>query len=209
MGKKERIIKQLNKEFYKEYNNENEENEIRQEEIEFNDKRIKEDVEEEEFELVSDVAVNIMNDMKEYVTQSGLCLCENIDIINTENFIEYLKKSPIMMTRGTPNVADDKPCDTRTLTELQESIKQLETDINNIDTFMISEYNRIIMDCGEYDIFKEYIDEYYNGKIPDPNFINIFRDKMIKIAGGIEKYNSVIKDRGEFQYNKIYKNINL
>lgn len=205
MGKKEKIIKKLNNEFYKEYNRENEENEMIIESKEFDARREKEDKLYEDSELVSDVAATIIHEMKEHVAYDGLCLCENLDIINTENFIEYLKKSPTMISRDCLDETRE-PEDTRTLSEIQQSIREINKKIQRDDE-CINYYTKKIRSQGENILFDEFIDEYHDGEIPNgytrENLMGIFRDQMIKMAKGEERYYDFAQDIAELYHEKL------
>lgn len=203
MGKKERTIKKLNKDFYKEYNNENNEQLIKEEEFNFEKQRLLAEKQEHDNNKLHNVAYGIMRDMRDYSDSQGLCLCETLDYINVDNFMDYIMKQPIYKEpKQEPSrvVADM----IRPLEKLVQSVKDLENDIAAIELDIAKRRREYITEAGEDMLFRNYIHDNFNGEIPGDMKIGKTRallfKKLKKIAGSPEKYNALVNDFGEAQY---------
>ena len=213
MGKKERDIKKLNNDFYKEYNNENIEHDIKNEEREFEQERLFLEKHERDDDAFNIVMHGIINEMREYTINQGLCLCENISTENVNNFMEFIMTQP-SYRKPITRIVDNPPIDTRPCIEdIIKSTHDLNKEIKDIDEEIVRRRDEFIIENGEDMIFTDYIKINYNGEVPSDMNIqgtkDLLRKKLIKIAGSSDKYYKLVNSFGEAKYAYYEQKIGL
>jgi len=214
MGKKEHIIKKLNKEFYKEYNTLEVDHIKKLQEAD--DKLVEiEDNEDAKIERLENMARETITDMKEYTDHQGLELCCRLDVTNMENFINFVVKScDVKNNWSNTKVEDNEEFEDNEET-LLEPIIQTSTDLSleDIELDIIRITEKIIIKAGEFDILDKFIDSNHNGVYP-PNItqnklMSILRKKMIKIAKSEQNYYDVVRRFGNYHYATISKSLDV
>ena len=212
MGKKERAIKKLNKDFYKEYNNENNEQLIKQEEFKFEKQRLLAEKRERDDDKLCNVGGCIIRDMREYTDSQGLCLCENLDSINMDRFMEFVFTQPVYKEREPEREREPMVVDPP-LSEITRSSDELEKDIAAITLDIARRRSEYITEAGEAMLFRNYIHDNYKGRIPDDMKIEktkaLLLTKLKKIAGNPKKYNDLVNNFGEAEYAKSVNTLGL
>ena len=150
MGKKEKEISKKNAEYYREVNEnyddsrENEYDVIQYEnELELENNQI----------LFDDAVIEIQKGLLQYATEESLPLCENLDLINLENFVNFLlcgcpatRKIHKEHTTPTETIVIKQPhIDSEfTLDEIESDIKDIRNKIidNLGEDFLLNLYNK-------------------------------------------------------------------
>lgn len=203
MGKKEKVIKQLNNEFYKVYND-TEDAYMKTIIIEEDKIHEIETLQERKSEKRDGLIKAINTDMAEYNDHQGLNLCENIDITNLENFVEYVVNARIKYSK---NVSDKQPVIHSESVPMSKNIT-----IEPLSNDDIEEMKQAsIIEAGEFDIFIHYIDDNCDGMIPTGVPISYLmlalRKKLIKIARGEKYYYETVRKFGSYHYDKVARAI--
>ena len=218
MGKKERNIKKLNNEFYKEYNNENLELEMKKEEKIFDDKRQEEADEEKAFEDRERLARHIVSELTEYADYQGLELSVSED--NMFNYIGFfLGERARKEVKGieTVRVAEKKDVFVKHVvvetTENDSEVRSADVIVERVeDPEIVAMRNEIIRKSGEDTLTQSYLNENYGGEMPQgwkwKELTDHLRSKFIKL-GGKYNYEKVVDGIGKYNYDRASKRIGL
>ena len=169
MGKKEKIIKKLNAEYYKEQNAE-----YYNEEIISNEEKLKEKEELEQYKLEEkfENTINyIVESIKEHTKDQGLLIFDNLNVENIERYVKFVIKHSSFM-KETNKSLSEKDIEKTTHSKIEEKYKKQ------------SNYETIIIQKGMKNLENEYIKTYHT--LPD-NFHKLLLDKF----GYSEYYDTV------------------
>jgi hypothetical protein len=212
MGKKEKEIKRLNSEFYKEYNNNLEGVHIKKERAAADKLQEICDKKDAKTQLVNHVAYRTMSDMKEYTDYQGLELCGCLDITNMENFINFVIQSCDVKNNWSDKKVEKEEVFVKPIIEiLVKPTKSSDESVEDIERDTIRIREQCIIDAGEYDLLRDFVDSNYDGVYPpntDPDeLMSMIRKRMIKIARSEQRYYDVVKRFGNYHYENIAKSL--
>lgn len=209
MGKKEKEIKRINAEYYRERNKVDTSEQIKEMERE---KQCKIEIDAQEAEEKNQVFLSgVIRELKEYSDQQGLPLCEYLDEINMENYISFVLE-------GCPLIARPiKQTKKQSVTHKETPSVKFKIANTELKSYQDKETEKlkqdIIVKAGEYDILTEYLKEHYPKGIPSDTteeiIMNKLRVKLIRISGGEHKYIEVVEKFGRHHYNNARKKLNL
>lgn len=207
MGKKEKAIKKLNNEFYKEYNHENAEKAFNREMAEGIAKQKIVDEHEKAEEDRENLCSAILEEFNEYTSHQGLELS-----VSRDNMVRY-----IGFFLGEREVVRNKKVVVKTSAKKRDAfvkhvdkpkpvveVKKVEKKVNVVED---PEIRFLRLDIqwrsGEDDVVQSYLNEHYKGRLPDEwtrfELTNHLREKLMKI-GGQQKYEDLIRHIGEQNY---------
>lgn len=200
MGKKEEEIKRINTEYYKERNKIDNHHKIKELEYE---KKSKLQIEaQESFEKTHMFVSSVISDLKGYSEQQGLPLCEYLDEVNVENYINFVVGGCPSKVTGIKKIKHVEPPIEQAVKvkfEMTPEIKKMKEDI--------------ITKAGEHDILTEYLREHYPNGIPEntteKEIMDLLRTTLIRVSRGEKKYYDVVKRLGTYHYNNTAKKLNL
>jgi len=201
MGKKEKEISKKNAEYYREVNEsydecrENEYDVIQYEnELELESNQT----------LFDDTVMEIQKSLLQYASEESLPLCENLDLINLENYINFLLCG-CPATRKIKQIETIKPQTTITLT--QQSETECKSTIEEIESDIKSTKNKIIEFLGEEFLLSLYNKDLKAELKQGKRFVEVhlpkFRVMSIKAVGVFTYWKTVYSD-GLKEYNKYY-----
>lgn len=202
MGKKEKEISKQNAEYYKEVNEcyddtrENEYDIIQYE----NDLQIEADQ-----TLFDDVVSDIQKGLMQYATEESLPLCENLDLINLENYINFLLCGCPATRKKIERIEPEHEVDYNDYIEPEienedKTADEIEDDIKNIKT-------KIIESLGEELLLASYNKDLKASQKQGQKLIELslsnFRKLSIKTAG-VFLYWKTVYSEGLREYNRCY-----
>lgn len=201
MGKKEKEISKKNAEYYKEVN----ENYDEFRENEYDVIQYENDLELElNQNLFDDAVMEIQKGLLQYTSEESLPLCENLDLINIENYVNFLLCG-CPATRKVKQVETIKPTQTiiptlQIETKYKGTIQEIEDDIK-------STKNKIIEFLGEEFLLSLYNKDLKAELKQGKQFVEVhlpkFRVLSIK-AVGVSTYWKTVYSDGLKEYNKYY-----
>jgi hypothetical protein len=214
MGKKEKEIKHEISEYNKKINYVRDYKKEQLVEDELMEIQNKKERNESNFD---NMLLNIKRNIMEYVDHQGLPICQTLNDTNIENYAVHI-------LRGCPKPFENSVVDERIETNDEKQIDVFDIETSKTNTLtMTSEINELQHDIeiikketitrmGEHDIFKEYIQHAYAG-IPnkideEKKLFPLLRKRMIKMSGGIDKYNNWVNRIGLYEYKKAEHLIN-
>ena len=209
MGKKEKEIKRINAAYYKERNRLDNSKKIK--EIEFEKNRKIEIDAQEAAEKQQVFLSDVIGELKGYSEQQGLPLCEYLDEVNLENYINFVLE-------GCPSsVAPIKQLKKHNFTHEENPTVKFKIANTELKSYKDKETEKlkhdIIIKAGEYDILSEYLKEHYPKGIPSDTTEKIIMDqlrvRLIRISGGNHKYTALVEKLGKYHYNNTRKKLNL
>uniref|UniRef100_A0A6C0LV88 Uncharacterized protein n=1 Tax=viral metagenome TaxID=1070528 RepID=A0A6C0LV88_9ZZZZ len=190
MGKKERDIKQKNKEYWNDMNSQ----EIANNKFiaDENRRHEKMNIEEKKTRLFEDMTEHIGNTLREYSNDEGLPLCETLDSDNLTNYIKYIISGRSTITKPkkeTPQEETPKETVYDSLLEQKyiQSKQRLEETKTRIDKFIFS--------LGEGDLKNEWLKEKHTQPV---NLQRRLRDKF-----GDNKYEDLVMRIGTHLYERL------
>jgi hypothetical protein len=209
MGKKEKDIKRQNDDFYKEYNyviDEKKEHLVEDEKQKVINHNHQLD---NNFETM---VSNIKLRMLEYVDHQGLPICQTLEDLNLENYITYvLNGCPRVISIQVDDEPEQKEAPISPCTN--DEYRAILNDVDCIQRDIDISLQDIVTNLGEYDIFTEYIKSNYPDnpdKILEKNLLfPILKKRLIKLSGGVEKYNNWVNRVGLYEYRKIKQTMKL
>lgn len=224
MGKKERDIKKLNKEFYKEYNNENAELEAKKEEIAFRNEMKDTVARDKALEDRERLTRGVVDELTEYCQYQGLDLTFTVE--NMENYIGFFqgermqkendKVEEVKVVKKKKDVfVKHKDDEGVTPVHPRPGTKSGDTEGYTpvVDPEIARMKSYIIRKSGEDDLVQAYLNENYNGLPPHgwtfEKVTSRLREKLIKAAGGSSNYFTVIDRIGNHNYEKTRKFLDL
>jgi len=208
MGKKEKAIKKLNNEFYKEYNQENAEKAFNREISEGVAKQKIVDAREKAEGDREELCSSILEEFNEYTSHQGLDLS-----VSRDNMVRY-----IGFFLGEREVVRNKKVAVKTFTKKRDAfVKHVDkpkpkpvVEVKKVEEVIVVEDPEIRLlrldiqwRSGEYDVVQSYLNEHYKGRLPEGwtrfDLTNHLREKLMKI-GGQQKYEDLIRHIGEQNY---------
>jgi len=198
MGKKEKEIALKNAEYYKEINhsiqNEYLAYEKEQEEIAYNTSLLDE---------ANDLMENTVNEIKKqlstYAYEIGLPLCENLDLVNLENYISFVlvgcpvarrKPNKTELPKEFTSDEEKKPLMSQDEYEsLCSEVKELTSDCERIR-------NIIFKSLGEDELSRSY-SEFFKGTT-----MTAYKQKELVKRVGQKEYDKVVTNLGQIEYEK-------
>jgi hypothetical protein len=205
MGKKEKDIKRQNDDFYKEYNYIRDDKKDMAEEDMIVYEENKAELQDDKFD---DMLLTIKRNILEYVDHQGLPLCEKLDDVNLETYVNYvLSGCPVKINTSHNEILEENVGDNFDIDVCNNNIKTLTSEIDKIQSEINNTKEAAITKLGEHDIFLEYIKSVYPDD-PDMFFkestiFPLLRKRMIKMSGNIEKYNDWVTRVGSYEYKKL------
>ena len=200
MGKKEKDIAKLNAEYYKEVNEAWDCFEENEEDILQYENNITLEMETSKFDnVLYDVTKELLN----YVSLESLPLCEKLDSINLESYINFiLCGCPIKKTHKKINVTPVQHEVANDCFEVvtTEEMRLIEEDIKNIK-------NNVVQTLGEEYLLNAYNTELRSntkkGKVVIEIGLLNFRKSCIKKVGA-NLYWKTVDSTGTTEYNRLY-----
>jgi len=208
MGKKEKAIKKLNNEFYKEYNQENAEKAFKLEVATGVAKQKIVDEREKAEERREELCSAILEELNEYTSHQGLDLS-----VSRDNMVRY-----IGFFLGEREVVQNKKVIVQTSTKKRDVfVKHVEKPKpKEVKEVKVEEVVPIVEDpeitmmkldiqwrSGEDDIVQSYLNENYKGRMPEgwkwEELKDHLREKLMKI-GSQQKYEDLVRHIGEQNY---------
>lgn len=199
MGKKEKEIASKNAEYYREMNqsihNEYLAYEQEQEQIAYTTGLL----EEEAIDLLENTVNQVLKELKTYAYDMSLPLCENLDLINIENYISFVlvgcpepkRKKQEFKEKEYVVAEEKKPLMSQNEYEtLCSEIKELTVDCDRIK-------NQNFISLGEDEMSRSY-SEFFKGTI-----FTLEKQKEIIKRVGTKEYNKVVLKLGQIEYEKI------
>ena len=196
MGKKEKEIASKNAEYYREMNhsihNEYLAHEHEQEQIAYKNHLL----EEEAIDLLDDTVNQVKKELKTYAYDTSLPLCENLDLINLENYISFVlvgcpepkrkkEESKIEQAEEKTPLMSHEEYET-----LCSEVIKLTTDCDRIK-------NLNFKSLGENEMSRSYSEFFGKGT----TFTPTKQKELIKRVGKKE-YDKVIFKLGQIEYQK-------
>lgn len=167
MGKKEKLIKKLNAEYYKEQNADyyNEKTLSKEESL----KEMQELQEYKAEEKFENIIIYIIQSIKEYTNSEGLLIFDNLNVENIERYVNFVIKHSSFMKETNKNIVKKVIEETKNSEEIenykkkpidetkiiQRGMKMLEDEYIKVYDTLPEDFHRLLLDKFGY---SEYYD---------------------------------------------------